>query len=67
MGEVDGGGRRGGTVWLKDKFGLSWQIVPKMLERLGEEEGGKSGRVLRAIMGMKKIIITDLQAAYDAE
>src|SRR5271170_6462977 len=76
--EIDGlwgkltgeGGEEGRCGWLKDKFGLSWQVVPKMLERLGEDggrKGGESGRVMRAIMGMKKIIIADLQAAYDAD
>ena len=67
-----GGGEEGQCGWCKDKFGLSWQVGPRMLERLAEDRGKvqgfeeRSGRVMRAIMGMRKIIIADLQAAVDA-
>ena len=47
--------------WLKDKFGLSWQIVPEKLgELMSSSEQGKSARVMQAFMKMKKLVITDL-------
>ncbi len=51
--------------WLKDKFGLSWQIVPKILnELISDPDEEKSGRVMNAMLQMKKIEIDDLQKAY---
>ena len=53
--------------WLKDKFGLSWQIVPTALPRLlGDKGAKKSQRVMQAILQMKKIVIADLQRAYES-
>jgi predicted 3-demethylubiquinone-9 3-methyltransferase (glyoxalase superfamily) len=50
--------------WLKDKFGLSWQIVPPILGKLlGDPDREKAGRVIQAMMQMKKIIIADLENA----
>ena len=61
----DGGGESQ-CGWLKDKFGLSWQIVPKQLgELMGDPDPEKSGRVVQAMLKMQKIIVTDLQKAYD--
>ena len=52
--------------WLKDKYGLSWQIVPKQLgELMGDPDPEKSGRVMQAMLKMRKIIVADLQKAYD--
>lgn len=52
--------------WLKDKFGLSWQIVPKILvEMLMDKDAKKSGRVMQAIMQMKKLDIKRLEQAYE--
>lgn len=52
--------------WLKDKYGLSWQIVPQKLNQLlADPDPAKSGRVLQSMLKMKKIIISDLQEAYD--
>ncbi len=52
--------------WLKDKFGLSWQIVPKALpELLNDPDKDKSGRVMQAMMQMKKIDVPTLRQAYD--
>lgn len=52
--------------WCKDKFGLSWQIVPKQLgELMGDPDPAKSMRVVNAMLKMKKIIVADLQKAYD--
>lgn len=50
--------------WLKDKYGVSWQIVPKQLgELLADEDKEKAGRVLQAMLQMKKIVIKDLEKA----
>jgi predicted 3-demethylubiquinone-9 3-methyltransferase (glyoxalase superfamily) len=54
--------------WCKDKFGLSWQIVPKQLgELMGDPDPVKSTRVINAMLKMHKIIVADLQKAYDEE
>ena len=54
--------------WCKDKFGLSWQIIPKQLgELLGDPDPEKSGRVMQAMLQMKKIVVADLQKAHDGE
>lgn len=54
--------------WLKDKYGLSWQIVPKVLgEMLGDKDPQKAGRVMQAMLQMKKIDIAKLKQAYDQE
>ena len=54
--------------WLKDKFGLSWQIIPNALgELLGHPDREKAGRALQAMLQMKKIDIAALQAAFDGE
>ena len=51
--------------WLKDKFGLSWQIVPAVLpDLLSDPDPQESGRVMKAIMGMKKLEIAKLKQAY---
>ena len=52
--------------WLKDKFGLSWQIVPRQLgELLGSPNRQKSLAATNAMLKMKKIVIADLQRAFD--
>ena len=52
--------------WCKDTFGLSWQIIPKQLiELLGDPDPVKAGRVMEAMLKMQKIIVADLQKAYD--
>jgi predicted 3-demethylubiquinone-9 3-methyltransferase (glyoxalase superfamily) len=52
--------------WLKDRFGLSWQIVPKQLgELLGAPDKKKSLAAMNAMLKMKKLVIADLQKAYD--
>ncbi len=51
--------------WLKDRFGLSWQIIPKQLELLaGDKDPEKARRVVNAMLQMKKISIADLEKAY---
>ena len=50
--------------WLKDKYGLSWQIVPTALgELLSSKESGKSQRVMQAVLQMKKLDIETLKNA----
>jgi predicted 3-demethylubiquinone-9 3-methyltransferase (glyoxalase superfamily) len=60
------GGEEGNCGWLKDRYGLSWQIVP---ERLGSLIGGpdpnRASQALDAMMGMHKLNLAELQAAYD--
>jgi predicted 3-demethylubiquinone-9 3-methyltransferase (glyoxalase superfamily) len=52
--------------WLKDKYGLSWQIIPRQLgELMGDPDPVKSKRVVNAMLKMKKIVIADLQKAYE--
>ncbi|MDB5409444.1 MAG: 3-demethylubiquinone-9 3-methyltransferase [Rhodospirillales bacterium] len=60
------GGKAQRCGWLTDKFGLSWQIVPKILgELLQDEDAAKSSRVMRAMMGMVKLDIAELQRAAE--
>jgi predicted 3-demethylubiquinone-9 3-methyltransferase (glyoxalase superfamily) len=60
------GGEPGRCGWLKDKFGVSWQIVPTVLgELLGDKDSGKAQRVLHAMLQMNKLIIADLEQAHD--
>lgn len=62
---TDGGGEEQ-CGWLKDKYGLSWQIIPTTLGRLlGDKDPVKANRVLQAMLQMKKIDSTRLQQAYD--
>lgn len=52
--------------WLKDKFGVSWQIVPEILNKyLRDPDSEKAGRVMKVFLEMKKISIAELKAAYD--
>jgi predicted 3-demethylubiquinone-9 3-methyltransferase (glyoxalase superfamily) len=60
-----GGGRESQCGWLKDKYGLSWQIVPTALGRyITDKDGTKAKRAIQAMMKMKKIDIAALQAAH---
>ena len=62
------GGEEGPCGWLKDRFGLSWQIVPtRLLELLGDPDREKSQRVMQAMLGMKKIEVDELERAAAAE
>jgi predicted 3-demethylubiquinone-9 3-methyltransferase (glyoxalase superfamily) len=60
------GGEPGPCGWLKDKYGLSWQIVPRQLnELMRDPDPAKSARVTKAMLGMKKIDIQGLVDAYE--
>ena len=60
------GGEESQCGWLKDKYGLSWQIVPTALGRLlGDPDPTKAQRVMQAMLKMRKIDIKMLQQAYD--
>ena len=60
------GGSQGRCGWLKDKFGVSWQIVPRVLvTMLTDPDTARSARVMQAMLGMTKIDIPRLQQAYD--
>jgi predicted 3-demethylubiquinone-9 3-methyltransferase (glyoxalase superfamily) len=60
------GGEEGQCGWLKDKYGLSWQIVPTALGKmLGDKDPEKAGRTMKAMLQMKKIDIQRLKQAYD--
>lgn len=71
--EIDGlwdklsaGGEIQECGWLKDKYGLSWQIVPAALpEMLNDPDADKSEAVMRAILSMKKLDIAELRRAYE--
>jgi predicted 3-demethylubiquinone-9 3-methyltransferase (glyoxalase superfamily) len=72
QGEVDAlweklsaGGEKQRCGWLKDQFGVSWQVIPSALGRLlQDEDAAKSQRVLRAMMQMNKIDIAGLERAH---
>ncbi|HJT72538.1 MAG TPA: VOC family protein [Chitinophaga sp.] len=63
---ISGGGQPSQCGWLKDKFGLSWQIAPPVLgELMQDKDREKAGRVTAAMMKMTKIDIQQLKDAYD--
>ncbi len=65
---ISDGGSESQCAWLKDKFGVSWQIVPtRLIELLGDPDPVKSQKVMIAMLQMKKIIIEDLEKAYNAK
>ena len=60
------GGQKSQCGWLKDKFGLSWQVVPDILiELLGDKDSAKAQRVMQAMLQMTKIDIQKLKDAYN--
>ena len=60
------GGEESMCGWLKDRFGVSWQIIPSALMRLmGDPDGERAGAVMQAMLKMHKIEVPVLQAAYD--
>ena len=63
--KLSAGGKPGQCGWLKDKYGLSWQIVPSILgQLLGDKDPQKSKRAMEAMVKMTKLDIAALQRAY---
>ncbi|MDX1992891.1 MAG: VOC family protein [bacterium] len=61
------GGEEQPCGWLKDKFGLSWQIIPSaLMELMGDPNPAKAQAVMQAMLQMRKIEVAELQRAYDA-
>jgi predicted 3-demethylubiquinone-9 3-methyltransferase (glyoxalase superfamily) len=64
--KLSAGGSEEQCGWLKDRYGLSWQIIPSILGKLlGDKDPAKVNRVMQAMLQMKKIDIKGLQQAYD--
>ncbi len=65
--KLSDGGEEGPCGWLKDRFGVSWQIIPVLLDQLiADEDTEKAQRVMKAMLGMGKIDCAVLQQAADA-
>jgi predicted 3-demethylubiquinone-9 3-methyltransferase (glyoxalase superfamily) len=63
--KLSAGGEKGRCGWLKDKFGLSWQIVPSIMgEMMQDQDASRTSRVMAAILRMNKLDIADLKKAY---
>lgn len=64
--KLSAGGSEGRCGWLKDRYGLSWQVVPSLLGKLmGDPDPAKAGRVVQAMLQMNKLDIAKLQQAAD--
>jgi predicted 3-demethylubiquinone-9 3-methyltransferase (glyoxalase superfamily) len=61
------GGEHGPCGWLKDRYGLSWQVIPEaFLQLVSDPDPAKSQAVMKAMLGMKKLVVSELQEAYDS-
>jgi len=64
--KLSAGGEKNRCGWLRDKYGLSWQIIPTALgEMLGDKDPAKANRVMKAMLQMDKIDVKGLKQAYD--
>ena len=64
--KLSDGGEEGPCGWLKDKFGVSWQIVPTVLDELvADPDPERAQRAMKAMLGMKKLDVAELQRAAD--
>ena len=62
------GGEEGPCGWLKDKYGLSWQVVPEeMIALITDADTKRASRAMKAMMGMKKLDLADIKKAADAK
>ncbi len=62
------GGQEGPCGWLKDKYGLSWQVVPTVIPKMmTDADPAKSDRVMNAVLKMRKLDINKLQQAYEGQ
>jgi len=63
-----GGGAEDACGWLRDKYGLSWQIIPTALgEMMSDPDKQKAGRAMQAMLKMKKIDIAEMRRAFDGK
>jgi predicted 3-demethylubiquinone-9 3-methyltransferase (glyoxalase superfamily) len=63
---VEGGGSHGPCGWLKDRFGLSWQVVPReMGDYLNGPDPARAARAMQAMLAMQKLDVAQLRAAYE--
>lgn len=66
--KLSAGGLQNNCGWLQDKYGVSWQIVPDILNKmLGDKDPARAKRVMAAMLTMRKLDIKKLQQAYDGE
>ncbi|THG33178.1 VOC family protein [Naasia lichenicola] len=64
---IENGGQPSQCGWLKDRWGLSWQIVPRQLGQLqSSPDRARANAAMQAMFGMQRLVIADLQAAFDA-
>src|SRR6266568_5757605 len=64
--KLSAGGSKGPCGWLTDRFGVSWQVVPRVLSQmLGDSDPAKAQRVMKAMLQMSKIEIAQLEQAYE--
>ena len=64
--KLSAGGEKSQCGWLKDRYGLSWQVTPAILTKmLKDRDTAKADRVMTAMMGMSKLDIAELERAYD--
>jgi predicted 3-demethylubiquinone-9 3-methyltransferase (glyoxalase superfamily) len=65
---TEGGGSGGQCGWLKDRYGLSWQVIPRQLgEMLGDPDQARAGRAMEAMLRMTKIDIAEMRRAFEGE
>ncbi|CAM5667235.1 VOC family protein [Streptomyces hirsutus] len=65
---VEGGGEHGPCGWLKDRFGVSWQVVPtRLTELIADPDTQKAARAMKAMMSMGKLDVAALEKAYAGE
>ena len=66
--KLSAGGEKGVCGWLKDKYGLSWQLVPTVVEKMFQDKDAKkTERVMKALLQMKKLDIKKLKQAYEGK
>jgi len=66
--KLSAGGEPGRCGWLKDKYGFSWQIIPKtLMTLLNDPDPERSNAVMQAMLKMNKIVIEDLKRAYEGQ
>jgi predicted 3-demethylubiquinone-9 3-methyltransferase (glyoxalase superfamily) len=66
--KLSAGGEKGVCGWLKDKYGLSWQLVPTVVDKMFQDKDAKkTERVMKALLQMKKLDIKKLKQAYEGK